>query len=422
MIFAPPGHAKSDTVSVHTPLWVLEAVGDWPIALASYQQEKASEWGAKVRDLIEEHADILTVRLKEDSTAKHRWHTATGRGGMFCAGVCGPLTGYRAMLAIVDDPVKNREEANSPTYRDRAWKWFSEVLMTRLYPQGTAILMMTRWHEDDLAGRILRQQDEAMRAGRQVAEWEVIRLPYIAEDGDVLGRPIGAPLWPEAGYTVDYIDSILQDSYTRAALYQQRPAPESGAIFRKDDFRYYREDGGDLMLFGRDGEEVRRVPRSRCLVAQVCDTAIKTGRSNDWTVVLTFLVTPESDVLVEWVERRKIEVPDQLPLLLAERRRWKPAWQGVEDKASGSGILQTAAKMGSPMRPLKADIDKRARAMPAVAMYENGKVYHRQGAPWLAEYEMELLSFDSGFHDDQVDCIAHAVRSIARRTPQVITL
>lgn len=188
----PPRHGKSERVSRIYPAWF---VGNFPnkrVILASYEADFAASWGAKARDVLLEHGrSVFRVWLRPGSVAANRWDLARYDGGMVTAGVGGPVTGKGADLFILDDPVKNAEEAGSKTMRERAWDWWRSTAYTRLEPGGAVILMMTRWHEDDLGGRILA---EAAAGGER---WEVVRLPALAEEWDPLRRSVGAPLWRE---------------------------------------------------------------------------------------------------------------------------------------------------------------------------------------------------------------------------------
>lgn len=216
IIECPPRHGKSELCSVWTPSWFLHR---WPrkrVILASYEADFAREWGRRVRDTFEEHN---LGKTNEDVTAANAWNTSAG-GGMRTAGLDGPITGKGADLLIIDDPVKNDEEARSPTIRERNWRWWLTTGRTRLEPGADVIVIMTRWHEDDLVGRMLRHQAE---------QWIELCFPALAETDDPLGREKGEPLWKGR-----YSKSELQKTrdvvgpYVWSALYQQRPIPEEG--------------------------------------------------------------------------------------------------------------------------------------------------------------------------------------------------
>jgi predicted phage terminase large subunit-like protein len=401
-------------------VWFLEL---WPwkrVVLVSYEAGFAATWGRQVRNSIEAHAKDLDVRIAQDSSRADLWSTTEG-GGMMTSGVGGRLTGFGADLLILDDAAaKNRAQASSATWRDTVWEWRTSTARPRMEPHGTIVHVQTRWTEDDLAGRLLRLAGARDR-------WNLVNFPAIAEEHDTLGRAPGEALWPER-YPLEALDALREgpDAVTSrdwAALYQQRPAPEGGELFQRQHFRYFYGDGEEWVLVRPGGAEPKRWPRSRCPIAQTCDTALTEKRASNWTACLTFATTPERELLILDSSRAKLEVPRQLPWLRQLRDKWRPAWQGVEDKGGGTAILQFAAREGYPLRPLKpGSADKRERAYDAIAMYENGRVYHLQSAPWLAVLEGELLMFDHGDEDDQVDTVAYAARSMRRPEPQIIGL
>lgn len=188
-IYAPVRHGKSFLVSHWTPVTALSLDPTCKIILCAYESDFAAEWGRLVRNTIEEHSGILGVTLSADSQAAGRWNTPQG-GGMIATGMMGGITGRGFNLGIVDDPIKDEKDANSKLMRDRAWNWYRSTFATRMQPKGgLIIMMMARWHEDDLAGRIEKSED--------AARWKIIRLPALAEPGDLLGRKPGEPLWPE---------------------------------------------------------------------------------------------------------------------------------------------------------------------------------------------------------------------------------
>jgi len=192
-VFMPPGSAKSTYASVLFPPWFM-AGGTKAVLAASHTTELAEKWGRRVRNLIAEHSATLGVRLSDDSHAAGRWALSQG-GEYYAAGVGVGIAGFRADLVVIDDPIRSRQDADSPTLREKIWDWYKADLSTRLKPGGRIALIQTRWHEDDLAGRIL---EEMKRGGDH---WEVVSLPAEAEAGDLLGRKAGEWLWDDAyGY------------------------------------------------------------------------------------------------------------------------------------------------------------------------------------------------------------------------------
>ena len=231
MVFMPPRHGKSEIISVQFPAWLIGRNKDRNIIEASYSSDLSTDFGRQARNIIASNTYrnvFAGVELSEDSKAKGKWNT-NGRGAYNAAGVGGAVTGKGADFLIIDDPVKNRQDADSVTIRETAWSWYRSTARTRLSPNGAIILVMTRWHDDDLAARILANDTES--------RWEVISFPAIATE-DEEHRKKGEPLWPEH-FTAQNLDEIRNDlgSYEWSALYQQEPIDEQSALFKREFFR-----------------------------------------------------------------------------------------------------------------------------------------------------------------------------------------
>lgn len=232
-IEAPPRHGKSEFVSKNLPAWFL---GRWPdrrVMLASYEATFARSWGRKARTILEEHGqELFGVSISSEQQAAVDWEIAEHRGGMVTAGVGGPMTGRGADLLIIDDPVKNAEEAMSETVRASHWDWWQSTASTRIEPGGCAIVMATRWHEDDLTGRLLKAA-----ANGEGAAVRRLRLPAIAEEGDELGRLPGEELWPER-WPLKLLKQREKslDPYWWLALYQQQPVGDRFAEWPAEYF------------------------------------------------------------------------------------------------------------------------------------------------------------------------------------------
>lgn len=410
LVEMPPRHGKSETCSVWTPVWLLNA---WPrrrVILTSYEADFAAGWGRKARNLIEEHRDQLLVRLSEDSTAANRWNTPEG-GGMVTAGVGGAITGRGADLLLVDDPHKNAEEAYSQAHRDRVWEWWTSTALTRLEPGAAVILIQTRWHEDDLAGRVLRED----RTGR----WTVIRLPALAEEGDPLDRPEGAALWPERFDAAALAEArATVGSRVWFAMYQQAPAPDGGGLFKAEWMKHRYEDlgGGAYRLEG--GQVVRLEDLRRHAAVDLAASARKTA---DFTVIATVGVAPDRRLLVLDVDRARREGPDVVPAIRAALARWGSHVAWVEKAGFQIALIQEAQRAGLPVREALADRDKVARALPLTAAMEGGRVLLPTHAPWLYDLEAELLAFPRGRHDDQVDALGYACAKATATPIRVVT-
>ena len=402
MVSMPPRHGKSEFISRYFPAWYLGTYPDKRIILASYEADFAATWGRKARTLLEEAGpELFGISVSRVSSAASRWDIDGRDGGMATAGVRGPITGKGAHIAIIDDPVKNDQEANSVTYQEATWDWYRATFSTRLQDDGAIILVMTRWNENDLAGKLLQAQEDGGD------KWEIVRLPALAEDDDPLGRKPNEPLCPEL-FKREVLEAIKKriGPYWWNALYQQRPSPQGGAIFKKSMFRYFRRDGSQYVLYTPAGE--KRVLQSACWIFQTVDTAATEKETSDYFVCSTWAVTPDKDLLLLDVFREKAETTKHEEILANQRSKWRPLFQGVENKTFGLNILQAAAKAGLPLKPLKADQDKVARSRPMQARYELGTVYHLADAEWLADFEDELVKFPHGANDDQVDTASYA--------------
>ena len=225
MIFAPPRHTKSELGSRRFPAWYIGRHPERQLITTTYGQDLADDFGRDVREIVrsDEYACIFpNITLAADSKAKAKWRT--NKGGIYVsAGVDGPLTSKGAHVALIDDPFKNRKDAESALKRKEVWDWYRAVLRTRLMPGGAVILIMTRWHEDDLAGKLLAE----MAAGGE--QWEVINMPAISE---------GLPLWPE-WFGIGELEAIRRALGPRdwLALYQQTPTADEGIQVKRSDPR-----------------------------------------------------------------------------------------------------------------------------------------------------------------------------------------
>lgn len=236
----PPQEGKSEGLSHYGVLWMLRRNPDLRIAIASYEGTTAERWGKAIRQ------DILTycgedgqldigLRLRQDSQAVGSWQLEGYRGGIYSVGVGGALTGRPVDLLVIDDPIKSRAEADSLTYRERVWDWWTNVARTRLAPGAPVILILTRWHEDDLAGRLIKQDAEDERMGIEGPRWKVINIPAQAVADDPLGRAPGEYLTSTRGRRPENWETIRRDVGPRvwSALYQGQPTPLEGNLFHR---------------------------------------------------------------------------------------------------------------------------------------------------------------------------------------------
>jgi predicted phage terminase large subunit-like protein len=384
-VFMPPGSAKSTYASVLFPPFALSRHPDWPIIAASHTMDLAEKWGRRVRGLISEHGPALGISLSETSHAAGRWALSEG-GEYYAAGVGTAIAGFRAKLGLIDDPVRSREDADSATMRERVWDWYVNDFRTRLMPGARKILIQTRWHEDDLAGRALQNED-----------WEVISLPALAEPGDVLDRSEGAPLWTDGdyGYGAQLLDIRASvPPRTWSALYQQRPAPETGEYFRKEWFSFYDTPP----------------PLETLHVYGASDYAV-TAQGGDYTVHGVGGMDANGDLFILDLWRRQSAADQWVEAFCDLVLKWKPLGWAEEKGQIRAGVgpflerrmQERGAFVAREAFAARGDKAVRAQSIRGRAALRGVRLPRK--APWLADFMAELMSFPAGVHDDQVDML-----------------
>ena len=375
MIFMPPRHGKSELASIRFPAWYIGKYPDRQIITSSYAQELASYFGRQVRNLINspEFKDVFRVVLAPDSAAAHRWHTHQG-GAYLAAGVGGPITGRGADLLVIDDPIKSREDADSEVNRDRVWEWYRSTAFTRLMPNGAIVIIQTRWHDDDLAGRLLSHSKD----------WDILELPAIDDEGKAL--------WPE-WYSLEALGQIKNTVGPRewSALYQQQPTPEEGDYFKREWVQYYDKapDKDTLAIYGAS------------------DYAV-TDSGGDWTVHGIIGVDPKDNIYVLDWWRQRTTSDEWVEVVIDLMDKWKPRKWAEE----GGQILKSIGPfLEKRMRERRvyclreqysSSSDKPTRAQSFRARMAMGMVYF----PENSTIPEELLRFPQGVHDDQVDVLS----------------
>lgn len=389
MVFMPPGSAKSHYANVVFSAWYVGRNPKAALLVCSASSELAGQWGRRVRNLAQDplYRRIFGTGLANDNAAADRWATDQG-GQYYAAGVGSNIVGRRADLAILDDPVADREHAESEGERDKLWTWYRWDFWTRLKPGAAVILIMTRWHELDLAGLLL---EDARQGGEP---WEVISLPAMAEADDPLGRAPGEPLWPE-WFLSSQFEEAKRDPRRWSALYQQRPVPEEGDYFKADWFRYFSEQPArdTLHIYGAS------------------DYAV-TADGGDWTVHVVCGVDPDDNLYVLDMWRQRTASDRWVEALLDLADQWKPMdWaeeQGQILKSIGPFLEQRAneRRVYFSRQQFVSVRDKATRAQSIRARMAMGKVYLPRNAPWVTDLVSELLSFPAGRNDDCVDACA----------------
>jgi predicted phage terminase large subunit-like protein len=408
MVFMPPRTGKTEML-VRWLGWTLGRHPDWPMLYTSYAADLAWEKSGECRGVVasEEFAELFGARrlvevrtspdvaLSKDSRAVQRWKIAGQRGGLQAAGVGGPITGKGGQVIVVDDPVKNRAEADSATYRQSTWNWYTSTLRTRLEPGGRIVLVMTRWHEDDLAGRLLQRAADDPAAD----QWRVVKFPGLAKLDDPLGRQPGEALDPER-YDRDALLQTKASIGERdwAALYDQEPRQEEGNVFKASWLSYI--DAAPVLA--RSGV--------------FWDTAYESKEVNDFSVGVLVGQGTDGRVYVNPLVRDRLEFPELTRAVQATVGRYPAAEQLVEGKASGKSLRQQMRAAGLPMIEMQPAGDKVARANSVTRYFESGMVQIVNG-PHVDALVHELLTFPNGAHDDLVDAMVYGLMRLAGGGP-----
>lgn len=389
MIFMPPRHSKSETVTVRYTAWRLIREPKIHVILGSYNQRLANRFSRKIRRITE-----ANIPLSKDRKAVDEWETKLG-GGLCSVGVGSGVTGYGAQLIVIDDPVKNRAEAESRAFRESTWDWFNDDIYTRLEPGGTIILIQTRWHEDDLAGRLLKEMAEGGE------HWEVLSLPALAEsDDDPLGRAQDEALCPER-YGVEDLLRIKRKlgSYAFSALYQQRPIPREGGLFKRKWFTRIVDKAPEGLRWCRG-----------------YDLAISTKTSADHTASFRCALDENGDMYIADGFRGRLAYPEQYKYVTERLVSEKNTSHGIEQALHGLALLQDLRRdkrlSRYALKGIRADTDKYTRALAWANRAEAGQVVLVRG-PWIADFLEEVCRFPDSKHDDQVDAVSLAVRMIS---------
>jgi predicted phage terminase large subunit-like protein len=391
-----PTH-NSQRVSRRWPEWMLSSDPTLRIGIVSYGDELATSWGRQIRRDALAHPD-LGIQLREDSRAAGRWETPQG-GMVYCTGIAGGLAGVPLDVLIFDDPVKNREEAESGSIQRRNFDFYENVGVPRLSPRGVIVVMTTRWNKKDLAGQVLEAK---------VRPQKVISIPAVAEDNDPLGRRPGQELISsrkrEPGYFLGLQERM--SPYAFRSIYQQRPTDPTGSIFMRDRWRYWTwqswPDHLDLSGVTLDLRDTWRFITA--------DLAASTRTSADYTVAAAWALTLNRDLVCLGRVRARSPQEGHWDLIRPLAVEWRTVDVGVESTMMGTTLVRAATRAGLSPFDLHADRDKVTRAIPYSHMQRQGQVWLPASADWLDEWVGEHADFPTGVHDDQVDVGAYAAR------------
>lgn len=390
----PPQEGKSQRVSRTFPLWLLLRNPDARVAIASYEASMARRWGRAVRNDIRDHPG-LGLSVRADTAAAHEWQLDNHAGGIVTAGIGGALTGRPVDgVLVIDDPLKGRAEADSEVYRQACIDWWQETATPRLAPGTPVIVVMTRWHEDDLAGWLARTDPE----------WVVVNVPAQAELNDPLGRLQGDFLQSARGRTLEDWEQTRIKVGARgwSALYQGHPSPAEGGILKRSWWRYYTTPRAQPQANG-----TMRVDADQVLMSW--DMAFKDTKASDFVVGQVWARRGPGVFLVDQV-RDRMDFPASVAAVKALAAKWPQATlKLIEDKANGPAIIAQLRKDVAGVVPVSPKDSKEARAHAVSAFIEAGNVELPTNAPWIGEFVEECSAFPNAAHDDQVDAMTQAL-------------
>lgn len=393
----PPRHGKSELISRYFPAWYLGTFPDRQVMLASYQAHQAAKYGRFARNIMAEHGSkYFGVTVAPDSSAADNWRIEGREGGMVTAGIGGPLTGKGADVLIIDDPIKNSKDAVSEVMRDTAWEWWQSTAFTRVEPGGSIIIVQTRWHNDDLAGMVQREQAEE--------GWDVVSLPAIAEEDDQLGRLPGEALWPERWS----IERLLkkqsgQSPYWWNCLFQQRPS-------QHEDVEWPAEYFDDRIWFDE-------WPRDQviCKTMALDPSKGKSDHKGDYSAFAMLMVDRNFNLWVDCnMERRPPEriVTDGVELF----REFQPDRFGIESNAwqelLGKDFTRVFSDRGMPwVEPLQIEnrVNKIVRIRDLGQFLRDRRIRIKRNAGGRILVQ-QLREFPLAKHDDGPDAVEMAVR------------
>jgi predicted phage terminase large subunit-like protein len=444
MIFTPPRHGKSELVSRRLPAKFLGNNPDGEVILASYAADLANRMNTNVQQIMDgrEYKSVFPhVRLPGavgeparkiagmKRTRTNEYFEIVGhKGSLRSVGVGGGITGMGFNLGIIDDPVKDAEEAMSQVIRDKVWDWYTSTFWTRQTGFGARapgggdsdariLLTMTRWHDDDLAGRLLQLAAEDPEAD----QWEVISLPGLSTEDNLAPYDLRTgpdqALWEDSPYGLKFMHAAErnQPSYFFQAMYQQTPKRKGGGFFDRNKFGHFTLEGNTIFVPGRAPVAIQD-----CFIWAGVDLAASEDQKADFTVVVVMAQTPTGECLILQVYRERLP-PNAIPGLLRRASRdWPIGFFAVESDGFQVAVVAVARRDFPGLPPIREvkhqGKGKLVRATKAIVRAENRELYVPKEADWKNKFfdELEVFTGEDDKHDDQVDALAHAVEQFGR--------
>lgn len=400
----PPQHGKSTFITETFPAFFLCKNPDKLAMVVSYSEELYKKFGRKNREKFRLYSDeLFDLKLSSETASVSEWGIDNHLGQLYSTSILGGATGRGSDLLIIDDPVKNRAEAESKTMRDKIYSEWRDTFYSRLSANGSVIIIMTRWHEDDLAGRLLKEK---------TLPWIEIKIPAIAEEKDLLGREVGEALAPEIGKDEEWAAQTKAVTGSRgwASLYQQRPTPAGGDIFKRSWAKYYVPSIEMKVRLGL-GDDVKVMPSSFSQQAQSWDCTFKDKNTSDFVAGHVW-ARDEADYYLLDRHHELMGIVETMRAIQSMANRWPDAKaKYVEDKANGSAVIEMLQKKIPGMVAVNPQGGKEVRAQAVAPFWESGNVYvpHPLWKSWADEVLDELEAFPNGAHDDDVDAMSQAL-------------
>lgn len=420
IISMPPQQGKSQLAVRRFVTWMLSQRDDMNIVVASYEHNVARVWGRTIRDDVISHADTLKLKIRSDVSAQNEWQIDNGKdtGGLFVTGIGGALTSRQAHAMIIDDPVKDAASASSKKVREFTWQWWDQVAQTRLTPGAPVIVIMTRWHQDDLAGRLIARHKD---------EWKVINIPAEAEEGaewDILGRKAGE--FMQSVQVKSAVRDIDNDEWWRsrkkatspltwAAMYQGHPSPEEGGVFPKTD-AWARWTSTPYIVREDGSHYIPELARSDMELVQSWDLAFKDKKDSDFVVGQVWLRWGNKAYLLDQV-RERMNFNQSLMAVKAMTQKWPQAIaKFIEDKANGPALINALESSVFGLIPIEPEGSKYARASAVSPLVWSGHVVvpdlDATGLTWVSTFLSEAVDFPNAANDDTIDAFSQAVNRL----------
>ena len=395
MVWLPPRHGKSMEITETFPSYFLGKHPEKHVIEVSYNNEFAEKFGnANLAKIDKFGESIFGHHRSETKATKTNWLLDNDIGGMLSVGVGGAITGEGADLLLIDDPIKNRQEAESETYRRRLYEEYQSTLYTRVQRDGAIIIVMTRWHEDDICGRLLNPS---------ICEpegWEILDIPAVCEtEDDLLGRQIGETIWPEIGYDEAWAarTKAAVGTYAWAGMYQQRPAPLEGGLFKRQYFNFYKV-----------------APSGMSQVVQSWDCTFKEVDTSDYVAGHVWGRKGGDFYLLDRVHA-KMGITATMQSIRTLTAKWPTARaKYIEEAANGAAVIELLKRQIPGIVPVHPDGGKVVRAQAIMPFVEAGNVYLPDPsiAPWIHDFIEECANFPNALHDDDVDAMTQALNQL----------